>query len=148
MRTSAAGAERVVILEPGERVIETLTAYLSQQGIMAGRISAIGAFSEAQIKYWNAETKRYEERAVRQQVEVISLLGDVSEKDGQPFIHAHVTLGDSQYNALVGHLGEATAYPTLEVFITLYEGALRRQDDPAVQLAVIHPEQAQGGQGA
>ncbi len=140
----------MVILEPGEPVIETLTTYLSQQGVMAGRISAIGGFSEARIKYWNPESKSYEERAVRQQVEVISLLGDVSEKDGNPFVHAHVTLGDAQYNTIAGHLGEATAYPTLEVFVTLFDGALRRQEDPQTRLAVIHPDASQsaGGQRA
>lgn len=139
MRSARFGSEHVLVFEPGEPLIETFTSYLAEQHVSAGRFWALGGFAQAQIKYWNAQTKQYEQREVSQQVEVVSLLGSVSRKQDQPYIHAHVTLGTSDYTPLAGHLGEGTVYPTLEVFLTQINGTLERQHDQQTGLDLLHP---------
>jgi predicted DNA-binding protein with PD1-like motif len=90
MNSRQLGNEHVLVFEPGEKVLETLNTYLIQYDITGARFTAIGGFSHVQIEYYNVQTKQYEPRDVNEQVEVISLIGDVALVDGKPFVHAHV----------------------------------------------------------
>jgi predicted DNA-binding protein with PD1-like motif len=75
---------------------------------------------------------------VREQVEVVSLVGDVAQGDkGEPKVHAHVVLGKSDGTAWPGHLLEARVRPTLELILTESPLHLQRQHDPASGLALI-----------
>lgn len=145
MRTGRFGTEHVLALEPGERTIEQLTHYLEQRHITAARFSAIGGFREVELKYFNMETKQYEQRKVEQQVEVVSLIGNVALVDGKPYIHAHVVVGTHDYQSIDGHLGEGVVEPTLEVFLTQLDGTLVRQKDPRTGLEALHPEVGRAG---
>lgn len=138
MRVASFGAEHVLIFARGERFMETLTRYLERERITAARFTGIGGFRQAQIKYFNTESKQYEQREVDEQVEVISLIGNVSLREGKPFIHTHVCLGDREYRALAGHLGEGVVSPTLELFLTRIEGELSRRHDDASGLDALH----------
>ena len=66
----------------------------------------------------------------REQVEVLSLIGDVALKDGEPKVHAHVVVGRSDGSTRGGHLMEAHVRPTLEVILTESPAHLRKQHDP------------------
>jgi predicted DNA-binding protein with PD1-like motif len=69
------------------------------------------------LGYFDRERKEYEEIEVDEQVEVLTLLGDVTVAEGEPKIHAHVVLG--KRNAAVGgHLLRAQVWPTLPPFRT------------------------------
>jgi predicted DNA-binding protein with PD1-like motif len=138
MRVARFSNELVLVFARGERFIETLTRYLERERITAARFTGIGAFSQAQIKYFDVERKQYEQREVDAQVEVISLIGNVALREGKPFIHAHVCLGDREYRALAGHLGEGTVSPTLELFLTRIKGELTRRHDDASGLDALH----------
>jgi len=140
MRSRQAGQEHVLILEPGEPALETITHYLNQQHINAGRLSAIGGFRQTELKYYNTQSKQYESREVAKQVEVVSLIGNVAQLDGAPYIHAHVTVSDQDYRAYSGHLGEGIVEPTLEVFLTQITVPLTREKNEQTGLAELHPE--------
>jgi uncharacterized protein len=47
----------------------------------------------------------------------VSMIGNVSLKDDKPFVHAHVTLGRSDLSVIGGHLNDAIAHPTVEVWV-------------------------------
>ncbi len=140
MRSRQAGQEHVLVLEPGESALETITNYLNQHHINAGRISAIGGFRHTQLKYYNTQSRQYESREVAKQVEVVSLIGNIAQLDGKPYIHAHVTISDQDYRAYSGHLGEGIVEPTLEVFLTQLTIPLIREKDAQTGLAGLHPE--------
>jgi uncharacterized protein len=140
MRTGHYGDEHVLVLEPGEHVLETVTSYLKRNAIHAARFTAIGGFREVELKYFNMETKQYEHRTLHEQLEVISLVGDVSLREGEPFIHAHVVVGDAEYRAHAGHLGEGVVEPTLELFLTPIPGPLTREKDERTGLDLLRPE--------
>lgn len=139
MRTGRYGGEHVLVLEPGEHVLETVTAYLKRNAIHAARFTAIGGFREVELKYFNMQTSVYEHRTLRAQVEVISLVGSVSLREGEPFIHAHVVVGDAEYRAHAGHLGEGVVEPTLELFLTPIDGSLTREKDERTGLDLLRP---------
>jgi len=55
-------------------------------------------------------------------MEITKLTGNVSLKDGQPMVHAHITLADEQGQAFGGHLAEGTRIFACEVIIEAYAG--------------------------
>jgi uncharacterized protein len=133
--------ERVfaVIFETGDDPVAGLTRFAEERKLGASAFTAIGAFSEATLGYFEWEKKDYERIPVKDQVEVLSLLGDIALQDGKPKLHAHVVLGRRDGSACGGHLLEARVRPTLEVIITETPAHLRRRHDPASGLALIAP---------
>lgn len=140
MRAGRIGGDHVLAFEPGEKVLETLANYLSEHSITAARFVAIGGFKSFQLRYFNTQSMQYEHRDYDEQVEVDSLVGNVAEYEGKPYIHAHIVVSNADYHAYTGHLGEGIVEPTLGVFLTPLDGALRREKDPRTGLGVLHPE--------
>jgi predicted DNA-binding protein with PD1-like motif len=130
-----------VVLASGEEVMDALQNFAQQHRISAAQITAIGAFSDAVLLYFDWERKDYLRIPVREQVEVASLIGDVAlAPSGAPALHVHVVIGKRDGVAMAGHLGEAHVRPTLEVILTEAPRHLRKREDPESGLALIHPE--------
>jgi hypothetical protein len=120
----------VLVFEKGDEAVAGLHSFARAHGLTAARFTAIGAFSDAKLGYFDRSRKEYAEIDVREQVEVLSLLGDVAVEDGEPRVHAHVVLGRSDGGALGGHLLEAHVWPTLEVVLDESPAHLRKRSDP------------------
>ena len=96
-----------------------LQQFVSEQNIRAAQLTAMGAFSDAVLMYFDWAKKDYVSIPVREQVEVASLLGDVAEApSGKPAVHAHLVVGQRDGKALAGHLDQAHVRPTLEIIVT------------------------------
>ena len=126
-----------LVFDVGDEVVSTLSQFASLHQLTAARFTAIGAFSDATLGYFDAEKKAYEKIPVREQVEVLSLIGDVTQDGGQPKIHAHVVVGKRDGSAHGGHLLEARVRPTLEVMLVESPARLARVYDPDSGLALI-----------
>lgn len=137
--TPGEGRTFAVIFETGEEVIAGLKEFARAHGLGGSRFTAIGAFSEATLAYFNWETKQYEKIPVDEQVEALTLAGDIALKEGKPEVHAHVVVGLRGGSTRGGHLLEARVRPTLEVMLTESPVHLRRAFDPASGLALIDP---------
>jgi predicted DNA-binding protein with PD1-like motif len=131
------GETHVLVFEKGDEVMEGLTRFASERGLSAAHFTAIGAFSDVTLGFLDPETKEYEPIVVQEQVEALSLVGDVSLEDGKPRIHAHVVVGKRDGSAHGGHLLEAHVWPTLEVVLTESPAHLRRRVDPETGLPLI-----------
>jgi predicted DNA-binding protein with PD1-like motif len=133
------GDERVyaVIFETGDDPVAGLTRFAAENALAASSFTAIGAFSEALLGYFDWERKDYERIPVKEQVEVLALVGDIALQDGKPKLHAHAVLGRRDGSACGGHLLAARVRPTLEVILTESPSHLRRQYDPRSGLALI-----------
>src|SRR4051794_13612592 len=81
------------VFEPGDEVLSQLTGFAESQEVQCARFQAIGAFSKARIAFFDLETKQYEEMAIEEQVEVMSLIGNIAIFDKKPKLHAHVVVG-------------------------------------------------------
>jgi predicted DNA-binding protein with PD1-like motif len=127
-----------VIFDTGEDPMTGLTRFAEEQNLNASSFTAIGAFSEATLGYFDWERKDYEHIAVREQTEVLSFLGDIAlEGRNRKKVHAHVVLGKRDGTACGGHLLAAKVRPTLEVILTESPGYLKREHDPRSGLALI-----------
>ena len=89
------------------------------------------------LGYFDWEKKDYRKIPVHEQVEVLSLLGDVALKDDEPKVHAHVVVGRSDGSTRGGHLVKAHVRPTLEVILVESPEHLQKQIDPESGLALI-----------
>ena len=100
--------ERIfVVFETGDDPVAGLTRFASEQKLGASAFTAIGAFSEAVLGYFDWDKKDYERIPVKEQVEVLALVGDIALQAGKPKLHAHVVLGRRDGSACGGHLLEA-----------------------------------------
>jgi uncharacterized protein len=127
-----------IVFGTGEEVARGLFAFAHEYGIGGAYFTAIGALSEVILGYWVWETKDYRRIPVREQVEVLSLAGNVAlTEDGTPRVHAHVVVGKADGTAHGGHLLEGQVRPTLEVILVESPQHLRRTHDPETGLALI-----------
>ncbi|HEY6822014.1 MAG TPA: PPC domain-containing DNA-binding protein [Burkholderiales bacterium] len=139
MQILSRGTERsfALVFETGEEPVELITTFAAEHHTRAARFSAIGAFSDAVLGYFDWQKKDYEKIRIAEQVEVLSLLGDIALADGKPKLHAHVVLGKRDGTAHGGHLLEARVRPTLEVILTESPSHLERVHDPETGLPLI-----------
>jgi len=126
-----------LVFDRGDEAIAGLEAFVREQELTAASFTGIGAFSEAMLGYFDWQSKEYEEIPISEQVEVLSLIGDVAEKDGEPAVHAHVVLGLRDGSARGGHLLRGIVRPTLEVVLHRSPAHLRKRHDAASGLALI-----------
>src|ERR1700679_1730302 len=82
-----------VILDTGDEAMASLLAFAKQNNVTAAHFTAIGAFSAAVLGYFDMEKKDYSRIPVGEQVEVVSLIGDIALEKDQPKIHAHAVIG-------------------------------------------------------
>jgi len=126
-----------LIFAKGDEVIRELTAFAKQHQLAGAHFTAIGAFSEATLGFFDRARKDYTKIQVREQVEVLSLVGDVARQDGEPKAHAHVVVGKRDGSAHGGHLLDARVWPTLELMLTESSRVLARVSDRESGLALI-----------
>lgn len=137
------GLRRIaVVLEEGEEAMACLQAFAREHGIGAAQVTAIGAFSEAELAFWDPEAQEYRCHAVDRQAEVVSLLGDiVRDENGEAACHLHAVLGFADATLRGGHFRSGRVRPTLEVIVNESPVHLRRRFDPQRGLAVIVGEE-------
>lgn len=126
-----------LILETGEEVVSCLERFAAEQHLTASRLTAIGAFNDVTLGYFDWERKQYHPRRFSEQLEVLSLIGDIALDDDRLKAHAHVVLGRGDCTTLGGHLLRAMVRPTLEILLTDSPDYLRRRHDPESGLALI-----------
>lgn len=127
----------VLVFDTGDDVTKELLAFAGTQSIDAASFSGIGAFERVTLGYFEFDKRDYKHIPVNEQVEVVSLVGNVARGDDGPKLHAHVVVGRQDGSALGGHLIEARVRPTLEIVLVETPAHLRRRSDPATGLALI-----------
>jgi predicted DNA-binding protein with PD1-like motif len=127
-----------LIYETGDEVVSLLKQFAKENKPRSAHFTAIGAFRDVVLAYFDWETKQYQKIPVNEQVEVLSLAGDIAwTEDGKPAVHAHVVVGRSDGTTRGGHLMEAHVRPTLELILTESPRHLERKHDPQTGLTLI-----------
>lgn len=128
----------VLIFSMGDEILVGLKQFAAKQKLAGSSFKAIGALSHVKMGWFNWETKKYEVAAeYDEQVELLSLIGDIAISDGKPQVHAHIAVGRRDGTAHGGHLMEATVRPTCELVLTENPAHLQKQIDPESGLALI-----------
>lgn len=97
----------IVSVQDKASIVESLSDFVNNQHIQAGEVTGIGAVNEATLRFFTPSTKSYVDKTFKEQMEVTNISGNVSEVEGKPMLHLHITLGREDYTALAGHLLDA-----------------------------------------
>jgi predicted DNA-binding protein with PD1-like motif len=129
-----------LVFEPGDEIGATLLECARKEKIKAAHFTGIGGASDVVLGYFDLGVNEYRKIPVREQVEVMSLIGNVALFEGEPKLHAHIVIGKRDGTAMGGHLIEAHVQPTLELMLTCAEQPLVRTKDQATGLPLLDVE--------
>jgi predicted DNA-binding protein with PD1-like motif len=132
MRMIAAPRVRdlLLVFDKGDDFGPALLEFARRNAIGAGSFHAIGALSEATLAFWNPQTKAYEEIPLREQLEVVSMSGNITPSSDDLKLHAHAVLGKRDGSTAGGHFVRGLVYPTVELFLTVRDTPAQRKKDP------------------
>lgn len=124
-------------LNIGEDILEALTVFCRANEVLFAEISGIGAVSRAVVGLFDPTDKQYHKKELAGPLEMTSLLGSVTEKDGQPYLHLHATFSDADCRCFGGHLNAAVIGVTGEIFLRVIDGKMGRRIAPETGLYVF-----------
>ncbi len=129
---------KIYSLKAGSKIPDDILAIAKKERVVTARVEAIGGVEELRLAYFNRHARRYEEHDFKEFLEVTGILGNVTLKDGKPFLHIHGTFGRSDLSTLAGHVMTAKVFPLLEVVITPTRNRALRRFDDSLGLNVIY----------
>ena len=128
----------VLVLDKGDEAVGSIEGFARENCIAAAQLTGIGAFSDVVLGFFDWEMKDYRRIPLNEQVEVVSLLGDIAlGPNGKPALHPHVVVSRADGIAMGGHLLEAHVRPTLEVVLIESPRHLHKRKDSDSGLALI-----------
>lgn len=127
----------LIVFESGDEAVAGLLSFAREHDLADAHFTAIGGFDHVVLGYFDWNRRDYRHIPVSAQVEALSLIGDITLKDGEPWVHAHVVVGLSDATTRGGHLIEGRVRPTLEVMLDESPIHLQRRFDPESHAALI-----------
>lgn len=127
----------LLVFSNGDNLPEGIVSFATEHHIQAAQLNAIGGLSEITLAYFDWNTKEYSPIPVLEQVELVSLNGNLGMHEGKPKLHAHVVIGKSDGSAWAGHLLNATVRPTVELFLAQWPVELHRVKDEESGLPLL-----------
>lgn len=131
------GDDIVVRMDRGEEILSGLKKVCLKEKVKLASVSAIGAVDEFQVGLYDVETKKYESRTYQGPYEILSLLGNITTKDGEYYAHLHMACSGEDGKNVGGHLNKARISATLEMFIHVIDGNVERKTDDVTGLNVF-----------
>lgn len=117
-------------------IVQFLTELAEKRGIRAAAFTAIGALKRGKLGFYDQEKHEYREITVDSPHEIASCTGNISIKNGKPFVHAHAVLADKDGNTKAGHLFEGIVFAA-EIHLCELKGAkLERKYNEATNLSL------------
>lgn len=131
----------LAVFETGEEVADGLLRFARENRITGASFTAIGAFEDVTLAYFDTDRKEYQVIPIDEQVEVLAMVGNIGTQGDEPRFHAHAVVGKRDGTTRGGHFLHAHVRPTLEVVVTETPGFLRRTEDPDTGLLLIDAAQ-------
>ena len=117
----------IIRIEKGEEIVNTLEKFCRENDLQAGKITGIGAAGEIKIGHFETKTKEYHSKKFEGDLEIAPLVGNITTKDGEPYLHIHINFSDEELNSHAGHLNSAIVSATFECIIEEFESEIGRK---------------------
>jgi predicted DNA-binding protein with PD1-like motif len=127
----------VLVLDRGEELLETVTGFLEEHGILGGFVTGLGALRDITLGYYDLEEREYQKRHFDEVMELGNLTGSIGAVDGKPFLHAHATCSGPELIAFSGHLFSGEVAATAEVIVADFGVELPREADEEIGLKLF-----------
>lgn len=120
--------------DPGEEIMEGLRAFCVENNVSSGALRGLGACRRLVTGLYDAGKAEYIRKEYKGEFEIISLLGNITRKEGDIFIHAHICFGDEEMRANAGHCFECEISATCEIVIDVFDAQIERTFKPEIGL--------------
>jgi predicted DNA-binding protein with PD1-like motif len=127
----------ILRIERGEELVTEVLSFCEVRNIEAGWVSGLGACDETELSYYDLSEKEYKKKVIAEECELLNLTGNLGYADGKVMLHAHVTLGRSDYSTIGGHLHSMRISGTGEIHITTLDGKFERELDSETGLKLL-----------
>lgn len=121
----------------GEEVLSSLKNFCSENGIAAGSFQAIGAVGEVTISYYELDTKVYHDQNLLEDLEIVSVLGNISILGDAVVVHAHGSFSNAAMQLKGGHIKKMVVSATCELTLVKFEGKIERKFDEKTGLNLM-----------
>lgn len=127
----------VVRLNKGEEVIESLKQLCKNENIELAEITGLGASDLVEIGVFNVNTKEYNTKVFEGMFEITSLVGNVTRKDSEVYLHVHINFGDEDGIVKGGHLVKSRISATSEIIVRKINGNVGRKLSDEIGLNLL-----------
>lgn len=124
--------------EENEDIVKALEKFVAENNIHSAWFSIIGALKSSKFAFYDQKQKKYLIMELEEEGEILNCTGNISLRDGKPFIHAHITLADREGKAYGGHLFGAKVFAA-EIYLKKFEKTVSRKMDKNTNLALLEP---------
>ena len=137
MKCRQAGSTIFLRLERGEELVASLKEIMNKS-IVDGcaKVSGIGATDNVTIGVFNPKTKVYTKKNIREDMEILSISGNLTKQNGEPYVHIHGSFA-SLDNVYGGHINELYISATAEIVIDVYQTMIDRFFDEETGLNLL-----------
>ncbi|RMF05130.1 DNA-binding protein [Candidatus Woesearchaeota archaeon] len=123
-------------IDAGDKLPDSIIGFCRKNGIKTARVEGIGALRNVVLGFYSLERKQYFQHEYPEHHELLLLKGNVTLKEGKPFLHAHAIIGKPNNACFGGHLVRGEVSATLEVFIEETEKPVERKSEKKTGLHV------------
>lgn len=127
----------LVILKRGEELQKALMEYTHQANLKSAWLSGVGGAQKVTLGFYNIETKAYQWKIFNEPLEILSLTGNLTSVDDQPFWHIHGIFSTQTYDTIGGHVKELLIGLTGELYVTPFPSSIVRTFDDVTGLNLI-----------
>lgn len=134
MKYKRCGDTVVLRVDRGEEIVSAVKEVCAKERIACAEVSGIGAVDRAVVGLYRVAEKKFCPNTFEGELEMTSLLGNVTQKDGEGYLHVHAAFAGADGQSVGGHLSEAVVSGTAEIFIRILPGGVGRMPDPVTGL--------------
>ena len=127
----------IVRLDVGEEIISSIMNILKNEKISFVTVTGIGATNDFTVGTYDVTNQLYKKSNYKGVYEIVSLLGNTSTMNNEPYIHIHMSAADKNNNVVGGHLNEAYISATAEIVLEIIEANVDRIKDPNTGLNIF-----------
>lgn len=128
----------VLRLDPGEEIVDGLTRLAEQENIQLASVTGLGAANDITVGIFNNAEKQFQARHCQGEYEIASLVGSITRKDGEPYLHLHITFGSPTTGEVyAGHLAKCVINATAELFVQTWDGQVGRKFSDRIGLNLL-----------
>lgn len=128
------GDTYIVRFDRGEEILSALTDLCGRESIRLASVEGLGAVDHAVVSVYDVPTRTFFKKEFNEPMEMSNLCGTVSRKDGEVYIHLHVTLCDASLLAHGGHANELRVAGTCEMVMRTIPGEVDHRLDETIGL--------------
>jgi uncharacterized protein len=116
-----------VTMRKGDEVASGLTEFAEKNHLTGAHLTGIGALNHVVLGWYDPEKRAYKKNVIDEEVELVSLTGNIVLENGKPFVHEHCVVALKDGTTRGGHLIEATVAVELQVFVVDNDPAPAKQ---------------------